>query len=338
MAKMYYEKDTNLDLLKGKKVAIIGYGSQGHAHALNLHESGVDVVVGLYNGSKSWKRAEEAGLEVATVAEAAKAADVIMILLPDERQAQVYKSEIAPNLEAGNALVFAHGFNIHYGQIVPPADVDVFMCAPKGPGHMVRRTYTEGSGVPCLIAVYQNPTGNARDLALAYSNGIGGARAGVLETTFKDETETDLFGEQAVLCGGCTALIKAGFETLVEAGYDPRNAYFECIHEMKLIVDLIYQSGFEGMRYSISNTAEYGDYITGPKIITEDTKKAMKQILKDIQDGTFAKDFLLDMSAAGGQAHFKAMRKLAAEHESEKVGKEIRKLYSWSDEDKLINN
>ena len=279
MAKMYYEKDTNLDLLKGKKVAIIGYGSQGHAHALNLKESGVDVVVGLYNGSKSWKRAEEAGLKVATVSEASKAADIIMILLPDEKQAQVYKSEIAPNLEAGNALVFAHGFNIHYGQIVPPADVDVFMCAPKGPGHMVRRTYTEGSGVPCLIAVYQDATGNARDLALAYSNGVGGARAGVLETTFKDETETDLFGEQAVLCGGCTALIKAGFETLVEAGYAPENAYFECLHEMKLIVDLLYQGGMEMMRYSISDTAEYGDYMVGDRIVTDETKKEMKKVL-----------------------------------------------------------
>ena len=279
---MYYEKDTNLELLKGKKVAIVGYGSQGHAHALNLHESGVDVVVGLYEGSKSWPRAEAAGLKVATVAEAAKASDIIMILLPDEKQAQIYKNEIAPNLEEGNALVFAHGFNIHYGQIVPPADVDVFMCAPKGPGHMVRRTYTEGSGVPCLIAVYQDATGNARDLALAYSNGVGGARAGVLETTFKDETETDLFGEQAVLCGGCTALIKAGFETLVEAGYAPENAYFECLHEMKLIVDLLYQGGMSMMRYSISDTAEYGDYAVGDRIVTDETKKEMKKVLKAV--------------------------------------------------------
>ena len=294
MAKMYYEKDTNLELLKGKKVAIVGYGSQGHAHALNLHESEVDVVVGLYEGSKSWERAEKAGLQVATVAEAAKAADVVVILLPDEKQAKVYNSEIAPYLEAGNSLVFAHGFNIHYGQIVPPENVDVFMCAPKGPGHMVRRTYTEGSGVPCLIAVYQNPTGNARDLALAYSNGIGGARAGVLETTFKDETETDLFGEQAVLCGGCTALIKAGFETLVEAGYAPENAYFECLHEMKLIVDLLYQGGMSMMRYSISDTAEYGDYMVGNRIVTEETKKEMKKVLAEIQDGTFAKNWLLE--------------------------------------------
>ena len=339
MVKMYYEKDTNLDYLKGKKVAIIGYGSQGHAHALNLHDSGVDVIVGLYEGSKSWKVAENDGLQVATVPEAVKAADIVMMLIPDEKQAAIYKEQIAPYLEAGNALAFAHGFNINFGQIVAPKDVDVFMVAPKGPGHMVRRTYTEGSGVPCLVAVHQDPSGNAKDIALAYSNAIGGARSGVLETTFKDETETDLFGEQAVLCGGVCALMQAGFETLVEAGYDARNAYFECIHEMKLIVDLIYQSGFAGMRYSISNTAEYGDYITGPKIITEDTKKAMKKVLSDIQDGTFAKDFLLDMSEAGGQAHFKAMRKLAAEHESEKVGEEIRKLYSWNNEnDKLINN
>ena len=333
MAKMYYEKDTNLDLLKGKKVAIIGYGSQGHAHALNLHESGVDVVVGLYNGSKSGKRAEEAGLEVATVAEAAKAADVIMILLPDERQAQVYKSEIAPNLEAGNALVFAHGFNIHYGQIVPPADVDVFMCAPKGPGHMVRRTYTEGSGVPCLIAVEQDYSGKAKDLALAYANGIGGARAGVLETTFKDETETDLFGEQAVLCGGVTALIKAGFETLVEAGYAPENAYFECMHEMKLIVDLMYQGGMAAMRYSISDTAEYGDYVTGSRIITDETKKEMKQVLTEIQDGTFAKKWLLENQV--GRPTFNAMRRMEAEHPIEKVGKELREMMSWIDTKKL---
>ena len=261
-----------------------------------------------------------------------------MILINDEKQAEMYKKDIAPNLEAGNMLMFAHGFAIHFGQIVPPADVDVTMIAPKGPGHTVRSEYQAGKGVPCLVAVHQDATGKAKEMALAYGLAIGGARAGVLETTFRTETETDLFGEQAVLCGGVCALMQAGFETLVEAGYDPRNAYFECIHEMKLIVDLIYQSGFSGMRYSISNTAEYGDYITGPKIITEDTKKAMKQILRNIQDGSFAKEFLLDMSPAGGQAHFRAMRKLAAEHPSEKVGEEIRKLYSWSDEDKLINN
>ena len=274
-----------------------------------------------------------------TAAEAAKKADIIMILINDEKQAAMYNKDIAPNLEAGNMLMFAHGFAIHFNQIIPPKDVDVTMIAPKGPGHTVRSEYQEGKGVPCLVAVQQDATGKAQEMALAYALGIGGARAGVLETTFRTETETDLFGEQAVLCGGVCALMQAGFETLCEAGYDPRNAYFECIHEMKLIVDLIYQSGFAGMRYSISNTAEYGDYITGPKIITEDTKKAMKKILSDIQDGTFAKDFLLDMSAAGGQAHFKALRKIASEHPSEKVGEEVRKLYSWNNEDdKLINN
>ena len=338
MATMYYERDCNLSLLDGKKVAVIGYGSQGHAHALNLRDSGVDVVVGLYEGSKSAAKAKEDGFTVMLTADAVKAADIIMILVNDEKQAALYKNDIKANLTAGKTLAFAHGFNIHFGKIVPREDINVFMVAPKGPGHLVRRTYQEGSGVPCLYAVEKDPSGDTEEVALAWASGIGGGRSGILETNFKSETETDLFGEQAVLCGGVTELIKTGFEVLTEAGYEPVNAYFECLHEMKLIVDLIYQSGFEGMRYSISNTAEYGDYITGPKIITEDTKKAMKQILKDIQDGTFAKDFLLDMSAAGGQAHFKAMRKLAAEHESEKVGKEIRKLYSWSDEDKLINN
>ena len=337
-AKIYYQDDCNLAALDGKTIAVIGYGSQGHAHALNAKESGCHVIIGLYEGSKSWKRAEEQGCEVYTAAEAAKKADIIMILINDELQAKMYKESIEPNLEAGNMLMFAHGFNIHFNQIVPPADVDVTMIAPKGPGHTVRSEYQAGKGVPCLVAVHQDATGKALELALAYSLAIGGARAGVLETTFRTETETDLFGEQAVLCGGVCALMQAGFETLVEAGYDPRNAYFECIHEMKLIVDLIYQSGFAGMRYSISNTAEYGDYVTGPKIITEDTKKAMKKILSDIQDGTFAKDFLLDMSEAGGQVHFKAMRKIAAEHPSEVVGEEIRKLYSWNGEDKLINN
>ena len=338
MSKIYYESDCNLALLDGKTVAIIGYGSQGHAHALNLKESGVHVIVGLYEGSKSWAKAEAQGFEVYTSAEAAKKADIIMILINDELQAKLYKESIKPNLEEGNMLMFAHGFNIHFGQIVPPKNVDVTMIAPKAPGHTVRSEYQAGKGTPCLVAVEQDATGRALDIALAYGLAIGGARAGILETTFRTETETDLFGEQAVLCGGVCALMQAGFDTLVEAGYDPKNAYFECVHEMKLIVDLIYQSGFEGMRYSISNTAEYGDYITGPKIITDETRKAMKNILKDIQDGTFAKDFLLDMSAAGGQAHFKAMRKLAKEHQSEKVGKEIRSLYSWSDEDKLINN
>ena len=337
-ASIFYQQDCDLNLLKDKTVAIIGYGSQGHAHALNLKDSGVNVIIGLYVGSKSWKKAEDQGFEVFTAAEAAKKADIIMILINDEKQAAMYKKDIEPNLEEGNMLMFAHGFAIHFGQIVPPANVDVTMIAPKGPGHTVRSEYQEGKGVPCLVAVQQDYTGMAQQMALAYAAGIGGSRAGVLETTFKTETETDLFGEQAVLCGGVCALMQCGFETLVEAGYDPRNAYFECIHEMKLIVDLIYQSGFAGMRYSISNTAEYGDYITGPKIITEDTKKAMKQVLADIQSGAFAKDFLLDMSPAGGQAHFRAMRNNAAQHPSEIVGAEIRKLYSWDEEDKLINN
>ena len=339
MAKLYHSQDCDINNLNGKTVAIIGYGSQGHAHALNLKESGVNVIIGLYNGSKSWKKAEEQGFEVYTADEAAKRAQVIMILINDELQADMYKRDIEPNLEEGDMLMFAHGFNIHYGTIKPPKFVDVTMIAPKAPGHTVRSEYQAGKGTPCLVAVEQDYTGKALDMALAYAAGIGGSRAGVLETTFRTETETDLFGEQAVLCGGVSALMQAGFETLVEAGYDPRNAYFECIHEMKLIVDLIYQSGFEGMRYSISNTAEYGDYITGPKIVTEETKKAMKKILSDILDGTFAKEFLLDMSPAGRQVHFKTMRKLHAEHPSEKVGKEIRKLYSWNDEsEKLINN
>ena len=337
-AKIYYQQDCNLNKLNGKTVAIIGYGSQGHAHALNLKDSGVDVIVGLYNGSKSWAKAEKAGLKVMTAADAAKNADLIMILINDEKQAKLYKESIEPNLTEGKTLAFAHGFNIHFGCIKPPKNVNVIMVAPKGPGHTVRSEYQVGKGVPCLIAVHQDATGDALELGLAYALGIGGARAGVLETTFRTETETDLFGEQAVLCGGVCALMQAGYETLVEAGYDPRNAYFECIHEMKLIVDLIYQSGFEGMRYSISNTAEYGDYITGPKIITADTKKAMKKILSDIQDGTFAKDFLLDMSDAGSQVHFNAMRKIASEHPAEVVGKDIRKLYSWADEEKFINN
>lgn len=338
MANIYYQEDCNLSLLEGKTIAVIGYGSQGHAHALNAKESGCNVIIGLYEGSKSWKRAEEQGFQVYTAGEAAKRADIIMILINDELQADMYKSEIEPNLEAGNMLMFAHGFNIHFGIITPPADVDVTMIAPKGPGHTVRSEYQAGKGVPCLVAVHQDATGKALEKALAYALAIGGARAGVLETTFRTETETDLFGEQAVLCGGVCALMQAGFETLVEAGYDERNAYFECIHEMKLIVDLIYQSGFEGMRYSISNTAEYGDYITGPKIITEETKKTMKKILSDIQDGSFAKEFLLEMSPAGRQVHFNAMRKQAAEHPAEVIGKEIRKLYSWNGEDKLINN
>ncbi len=338
-ARIFYQEDCNLSLLEGKTIAIIGYGSQGHAHALNLKDSGCNVIIGLYEGSKSKAKAEAQGLKVYNTAEAAKLADIIMILINDEKQAKMYKEDIEPNLQPGNMLMFAHGFNVHFGLIKAPKDVDVTMIAPKAPGHTVRSEYQAGKGTPCLVAVEQDATGKALDLALAYGAGIGGARAGLLETNFRTETETDLFGEQAVLCGGVCALMQCGFETLVEAGYDPRNAYFECIHEMKLIVDLIYQSGFAGMRYSISNTAEYGDYITGPKVITAETKKAMKQILKDIQDGSFAKEFLLDMSEAGGQVHFKAMRKLASEHPAEKIGEEIRKLYSWNNEsDKLINN
>ncbi|SFR93500.1 ketol-acid reductoisomerase [Anaeromicropila populeti] len=336
MAKIFYQEDCNLSLLEGKTVAVIGYGSQGHAHALNMKESGVNVIIGLYEGSKSWKKAEEQGLTVYTAAEAAKLADVIMILINDEKQAKLYKESIEPNLEAGNTLMFAHGFAIHFGQIIPPADVNVIMIAPKGPGHTVRGQYQEGKGVPCLIAVHQDATGNAHDLGLAYALAIGGARAGVLETTFREETETDLFGEQAVLCGGVSALMKCGFEVLVEAGYEPESAYFECIHEMKLIVDLINQSGFAGMRYSISNTAEYGDYITGPKIITEDTKNAMRQVLKDIQTGVFARNWLLENQI--GCTNFNATRRIEAEHPVEKVGAELRKLMSWNDENKLINN
>ncbi|MDD6352211.1 MAG: ketol-acid reductoisomerase [Lachnospiraceae bacterium] len=336
-ARIYYQEDCNLDALKGHKIAVIGYGSQGHAHALNLKDSGMDVVVGLYEGSKSKAKAEAQGLKVLPVAEAAKWADIIMILIPDELQADMYKTEIAPYLEEGDMLMFAHGFNINYKLIVPPANVDVTMIAPKAPGHTVRSEYQAGKGTPCLVAVEQDATGKALEKALAYGAALGGARAGLLETTFQVETETDLFGEQAVLCGGVVKLMQTGFEVLCEAGYDPRNAYFECIHEMKLIVDLIYQSGFAGMRYSISNTAEYGDYVSGPKVITADTKKAMKKILADIQDGTFASDFVQDMK--NGRVHFEGMRAKAAEHPSEAVGKEIRKLYSWNNEsDKLINN
>ncbi|MDD3833328.1 MAG: ketol-acid reductoisomerase [Oscillospiraceae bacterium] len=330
MAKIYYQSDCNLGLLKGKTVAVIGYGSQGHAHALNLHESGVDVIVGLYDGSKSWAIAQNAGLKVMTTADATKAADIIMILINDERQADMYNKDIAPNLTAGKALAFAHGFNIHFGQIVPPSDVDVFMIAPKGPGHTVRSEYVEGKGVPCLVAIHQDATNRALDIALAYAAGIGGSRAGVLETTFKDETETDLFGEQAVLCGGVTALMKAGFETLVEAGYAPENAYFECIHEMKLIVDLVYKGGFSMMRYSISDTAEFGDYETGKRLVTDETKKEMKNILSEIQDGTFASKWINENKV--GRSHFNACRRIESSHELESVGKELRKMYSWNEE------
>ncbi|KMT21203.1 ketol-acid reductoisomerase [Clostridium cylindrosporum] len=328
MAKMYYDNDANLDLIKGKKVAIIGYGSQGHAHALNLKDSGIDVCVGLYKGSKSWARAEEAGLEVYEASEAAAKSDLIMILLPDERQGQVYKESIAPNLTAGKALLFAHGFNIHYAQIVPPADVDVFMVAPKGPGHTVRSQYQEGKGVPCLIAIHQDATGKARDIALAYASAIGGGRAGIMETSFREETETDLFGEQAVLCGGASELVKAGFDTLVEAGYAPEMAYFECLHELKLIVDLMNEGGLAYMRYSISDTAEYGDYSVGKRVITDETRKEMKKVLSEIQDGTFARNWLLENQV--GRPGFNSVRRQESEHQIEVVGKELRKMMSWS--------
>ncbi len=327
MARMYYDTDANLDLLTGKTVAIIGYGSQGHAHALNLKDSGVDVIVGLYPGSKSTAKAQAAGLTVKNVADAAKAADLIMILLPDEVQKSVYKHDIEPNLEAGNILAFAHGFNIHFGQVVPPADVDVIMVAPKGPGHLVRRTYEQGQGVPCLFAVYQNASGQARDRAMAYAKGVGGTRAGILETTFREETETDLFGEQAVLCGGLSALIKAGFETLVEAGYQPELAYFECLHEVKLIVDLVVEGGLATMRDSISNTAEYGDYTRGPRVVTAETKAEMGRILQEIQSGQFAREFVLENQS--GKPGFTAMRRQEAEHPIEEVGKDLRAMFSW---------
>ena len=327
MAKMYYEKDCGREYLEGKTVAVIGYGSQGHAHALNLRDSGFHVVIGLYEGSKSAEAAKEAGLTVMLTADAVRAADVVMVLVNDEKQAALYKKDIAPNLKPGAALAFAHGFNIHYGQIVPPPDVDVIMIAPKGPGHLVRRTFTEGGGVPNLVAIYQDASGEALKRALAYSKGLGGTRSGTIETTFREETETDLFGEQAVLCGGVTALIKAGFETLVEAGYQPEMAYFECMHEMKLIVDLMYEGGMGRMRYSISNTAEYGDYVTGPRLITETVKKEMKQVLTEIQNGTFAKNFILE--ARTGYPTFTAMRRMNAEHPIEKVGANLRGMMSW---------
>ena len=322
MAKLYYTSDCNLELLKGKTLAVIGYGSQGHAHALNLRDSGMNVVVGLPEGSKSRAAAEKEGLKVLTAAEAAKAGDVIMILIPDEKQAEMYAADVAPNLSAGKALVFAHGFNIHFGQIVPPADVDVFMVAPKGPGHTVRSQFVEGFGVPDLIAVYQDATGKAKDLALAWAAGIGEARAGILETTFKEETETDLFGEQAVLCGGVVELMRAGFETLVEAGYQPESAYFECLHEMKLIIDLVNKGGIGMMNFSISDTAEYGEYVAGPRVITGETKKAMKAILSDIQDGSFAGKWILENKT--GRTFFNARRRMLAEHPMETVGAELR--------------
>jgi len=328
MAKTYYDQDVNWEIMHGKTVAVIGYGSQGHAHALNLKESGVNVVVGLYEGSKSKPVAEKAGLKVLSVADAVKVADITMILIPDEKQADVYKNEIAPNLKDGSALAFAHGFNIHFKQIIPPANVDVFMVAPKGPGHLVRRTFVEGGGVPDVFAVGQDATGKCFDLALAYARGIGGTRAGVIQTTFKEETETDLFGEQCVLCGGVTHLIQNGFEVLIEAGYQPEIAYFECFHEMKLIVDLMYEGGMAKMRKSISDTAEYGDYTTGPKIITPEVKAAMKKALAEIQDGTFATNWLVENRAAG-RANFLAQRRIHAEHQIEQVGEKLRGMMSW---------
>lgn len=328
MAKLFYEKDCDMDLLKGKCVAVVGYGSQGHAHALNLKESGVDVVVGLYEGSKSWSKAKEAGLLVKTAAEAAQMADVVMVLINDEKQAKLYEESLKPYLCAGKYLAFAHGFNIHYKQIVPPEDVNVFMVAPKGPGHIVRSLYEDGKGVPCLIAVHQDPEGDTQDVALAYAAALGGARAGLLETTFKEETETDLFGEQAVLCGGITELMKAGFETLVEAGYQPESAYFECVHEMKLIVDLIYEGGFKYMRYSVSDTAEYGDYVSGNRVVADQTRAEMKNVLREIQDGTFANNWINENKA--NRPYFNKAREEHSVSLLETVGKELREMMSWS--------
>ncbi len=332
MAKMYYEKDADLTLLKGKKIAIIGYGSQGHAHALNLKESGVDVVVGLYEGSKSALQAKQDGLVVKNTEEAVKESDIIMLLVNDEKMRDIYYTNVEPNLKKNATVCFAHGFNIHYNQIVVPENIDVLMIAPKGPGHTVRSQYQEGRGVPCLIAVYQNASGKAKEIALAYASGIGGARAGVLETTFKEETETDLFGEQAVLCGGVTALMKAGFDTLVEAGYQPESAYFECVHEMKLIIDLVVAQGLSYMRYSISDTAEYGDYSTGDRIITEETKKEMKKVLTEIQNGEFAKNWILENKA--NRPSFLAKRRIEKELLIEKVGDELRSKMSWKKDNK----
>ncbi|WP_226704103.1 ketol-acid reductoisomerase [Microbulbifer elongatus] len=333
---VYYDKDCDLSLIKSKTVAIIGYGSQGHAHANNLKDSGVsNVVVGLRKGSASWAKAEKAGLRVAEVADAVKDADVVMILTPDEYQAGVYREQVAPNLKPGTALAFAHGFNVHFELIEPPKDVDVIMIAPKGPGHTVRSTYLEGGGVPTLIAIYQNASGNAKELALSYASANGGGRSGIIETNFREETETDLFGEQAVLCGGVSALVQAGFETLTEAGYAPEMAYFECLHELKLIVDLMYQGGIADMRYSISNTAEYGDYVTGPRIVTEETKAEMKRVLKDIQTGKFAKDFMLESLA--GQPRLKAERRIGGEHQIEEVGAKLRAMMPWIKANKIID-
>ena len=327
MSKMYYEVDAKVELIKDKTVAIIGYGSQGHAHALNLQDNGIKVIVGLYKGSKSWEKAQNVGLKVMEVAQATAAADIVMILLPDEKQAKIYHEQIEPNLKPGTALAFAHGFNIHFDQIVPPTDADVFMVAPKGPGHLVRRVFIEGAGVPCLKAVYQDASGQADDLSLAYAWGIGGTRAGVITTTFQEETETDLFGEQAVLCGGVTALVKAGFETLVEGGYQPEIAYFECLHELKLIVDLMYEGGMATMRHSVSDTAEYGDYMVGNRIVTDATKVEMKKVLNEIQTGVFARNWILENQA--NRPQFLATRRREANHQIETVGKELRGMMSW---------
>ncbi|MEY3950962.1 MAG: hypothetical protein RLZZ619_913 [Pseudomonadota bacterium] len=333
--KVFYDKDADLSLIKGKQVTIIGYGSQGHAHAQNLNDSGVKVTVGLRKGGASWNKAANAGLQVKEVAEAVKGADVVMMLLPDEQIAEVYNKEVAPNIKAGAALAFAHGFNVHYGQVIPRADVDVIMIAPKAPGHTVRGTYAQGGGVPHLIAVHQDKTGSARDVALSYATANGGGRAGIIETNFREETETDLFGEQAVLCGGTVELIKAGFETLVEAGYAPEMAYFECLHELKLIVDLIYEGGIANMNYSISNNAEYGEYVTGPRVVTEDTKNAMRQCLKDIQTGEYAKSFILENKA--GAPTLISRRRLTAEHQIEEVGGKLRAMMPWIAKNKLVD-
>ena len=332
---VYYDKDADLSIIQSKKVTILGYGSQGHAHALNLKDSGVDVTVALRKGSKSWAKAENAGLQVREVAEAVKGADLVMILAPDESQRKIYEEQVAPNLKQGATLAFAHGFNIHFGLIEPRADVDVIMVAPKGPGHTVRSTYTQGGGVPSLIAVHQDASGSAKATALSYASANGGGRAGIIETNFREETETDLFGEQAVLCGGATALVQAGFETLVEAGYEPEMAYFECLHELKLIVDLMYEGGMANMRYSISNTAEYGDYVTGPRIITEETKQEMKRVLADIQTGKFARDFVLENQA--GQPTLKAKRRIGGEHQIEEVGAKLRAMMPWIAKNKLVD-
>jgi len=333
--KVYYDKDADLSLVKGKKVTIVGYGSQGHAHANNLKDSGVQVTVGLRKGGASWRKAEEAGLAVKEVGKAMADADIVMILLPDESHAQVYREEIEPNIKKGAALAFAHGFNIHFGQVEPRADLDVIMIAPKGPGHLVRSTYTQGGGVPALIAVSRDATGKARDVALSYASAIGAGRAGIIETNFREECETDLFGEQVVLCGGLTALIQAGFETLVEAGYAPEMAYFECLHEVKLIVDLIYEGGIANMRYSISNTAEYGDFTRGPRVITDETKAEMKRILAEIQTGQFAREFILENRA--GAPVLKAMRRIGKTHQIEQVGAKLRDMMPWIKKNKLVD-